>query len=356
MKIVYDNIIFARQKMGGISVVWYELISRALKDKNDLFFIDFQPTDNPMRSKLDIKPSQSRVVDSKYRKILKYFPVYYRSKEPFIFHSSYYRYCICRNAINVTTVHDFTNEYYQKGLAALKDRWIKHNAIRHSDYIICISENTRNDFFKFFPKFPKDKVFVVYNGVSDEFYPLEHIKDWKYPIAQKDYFLFVGERGGYKNFQLVVDALKEYDANLIIVGAELSQAERQELSNIKGRYHYAGRVSTDELNKLYNGAKALLYPSSYEGFGLPVVEAQRAGCHIIAMNASSIPEVIGNSKLLFEKATPCAIVEKMQQIQSQSIASEEIRLGHANSNKYDWATNYREISRIYRLALSNYSK
>ena len=351
MKLLFDNIIFASQKSGGISVVWYELLKRVLRDHPEAKFIDFTPNDNIMRELLDINPTNIIPAKKKYKKELKYLPVFYRSKEPFIFHSSYYRISAGKRAINVTTVHDFTNELYMKGLAALEDRWIKHHAIRHSDAIACISENTRKDFFKFFPNFPKNKVKVIYNGVSDTFKPIDKPEEWLYPFNPGEYILFVGARDGYKNFRLLVDALKEYDINLILTGSQLTASETSELSQIKGKYHYAGRVSEQELNILYNFAYALVYPSLYEGFGLPVIEAQKAGCPVIALKASSIPEIIGNTPLLLDESDKDLLIKKLNLLKNKQIRDSVIQEGVTNSCRFSWEKCYQGYLELYKSAL-----
>lgn len=105
----------------------------------------------------------------------------------------------------------------------------------------------------------------------------------------------------------------------MIVGAPLLAEELDFLQTELGQSNFMemGRVSNEELNCLYNGAMALLYPSEYEGFGIPVLEAQRAGCPVIAYNASSIPEIIGDTPLLLdvlsiESITKCFNVLKIK--------------------------------------------
>ncbi len=348
MKILFDNIIFARQKVGGISVVWHELIKRFIRDGADLHFIDFQPNQNPLRDSLEIPPHLLTVKNSKHKKIYKYLPVRYRCDEPFIFHSSYYRVCFGRHAINITTVHDFTNELYQKGMGALKDRWIKHNAIRHSDYIICISENTKKDFLRFFPSFPEERIRVIYNGVSKDYRPTDDFSGFRCPFPSRSFLLFVGERGGYKNFDLVVETLRRYDTNLVIAGNELSPSETESLKSIKGQYFYAGRIGNITLNQYYNQALALVYPSSYEGFGLPVAEAQRAGCPVIAYDASSIPEVIGDTPLLMKELTPAELISKIEMLSGKDILRKIIEEGKHNADRFDWEKTYEQTSDFYK--------
>lgn len=346
MKIIFDNIIFGAQKSGGISVVWYELVSRSLRDNLNVRFIDFSDNQNIMRERLGDLPNIVRSVPSRYKKYCKYLPVLCRSKEPFIFHSSFFRYCPLSNAINITTVHDFTNELFQTGSGARKERWIKDNAIRHSDYIICISENTKKDFERFYPSFPKERVKVVYNGVSDDFFISSTLR-WPFDFPKTNYVLFVGERDGYKNFELVVEALKQYQIDIVLTGKSLNDNEIRQLQKIKGRYYYAGRVSSALLNILYNNAYALVYPSLYEGFGLPVVEAQKAGCPVIATDASSIPEIIGDRTLLMETSTPESLIEELNKLQMDSIRENVVASGLENSKRFSWEKMYQKYLSLY---------
>jgi len=346
MKIVFDNIIFGGQKIGGISTVWYELISRALRDKLDVNFIDFPDNGNILREQLGKLPSVSQSIPSKYKKIVKYLPVIFRYGKPFIFHSSFFRFCSSSNAINITTIHDFTNELFQTGTGSKKERWIKNNAINHSDYIICISQNTKKDFENFYPSFPKERIRVIYNGVSDDFYVINST-EWHFMFPRNKYIIFVGNRDGYKNFNLVIDALTSYNVDLVIVGAPLTDLEREKLQQIKGEYHYAGRVSCDDLNTLYNGAIALVYPSAYEGFGLPILEAQKAGCPVIALNSSSIPEVIGNTPLLMDNPTKESICNCLDILKDQEARKSIINEGIENAKRFSWEKMYLDILSVY---------
>ena len=145
--LVIDNIIFYLQKSGGVSVVWYELISRLLVERKfSVYFIEYKRiAQNIFYNKLKILDRERIPLRLLCLRIQRFLPIKLccMQKYPFIFHSSYYRYSTNPNAINITTVHDFTYEYYNKGLAKWLHCWQKYRAIRHSDHIICISENTK---------------------------------------------------------------------------------------------------------------------------------------------------------------------------------------------------------------------
>lgn len=351
MRIVYDNIIFASQRYGGISVVWGELLRRAIWDGHDVDFVEFTPTDNLVRQNLYIPPEHIRTVPVAFRKAFKYLPVRVYGDKPFIFHSSFFRTCNNPNAVNITTVHDFTNEMFQTGSGPRKERWIKHNAIRHSDYIICISENTRKDFFRYFPNYPEDHVKVIYHGVSEDFCQLKNCGPLPFP--QDSYLLFVGAREGYKQFDIIPEVLRQSGLNLVFTGSPLSGKEKRQLSGLEDRCHYAGGVSVGDLNRLYNGAFALVYPSQYEGFGLPVIEAQRAGCPVIACDASSIPEIIGDTPLLMERPSTDRLLQKIELLKDPDIRRTVIGNGLRNSRRFSWENMYRSTLALYDAALND---
>lgn len=351
MRIVYDNIIFGTQKSGGgISVVWGELLKRALKDPRlDLSFVEFDPNSNPVRAALSIPEEKCRAIPASLRKAFKYLPVRAAGKEPFLFHSSFFRTCLNPHAINVTTVHDFTNELFQTGSGARKERRIKDRGIRRSDFIICISENTRKDFFRFYPDFPAERVRVVYNGVSEAFRPLSEVDGT--PFDKGTYLLFVGARGGYKHFDILPEVLRRSGLKLVFTGAPLGPEEKATLAGLESCCYHAGWVSDEALNRLYNGALALIYPSAYEGFGLPVVEAQKAGCPVIACNASCTPEIIGPTPLLMDESTPEALLSKLELLKDEEVRATVIRDGLKNARRFSWDRMYEEILEVYRQAL-----
>lgn len=351
MKIILDNIIFRLQKSGGISVVWYELVKHIFDNENrnlDVSFIDYI-SNNIFGSRLQIPVQKRMYLDSLIDN--RYWDVSIDLKQKFIFHSSYYR--ICRNpqAINITTVHDFTYEKYVRGLRKWLHSWQKKRAIMNSDIIICISESTKRDVLYYFPNIDSKKLRVVYNGVSEDYYvlPKECLEQDK--LFSKRYVLFVGGRGGYKNFELAAEAVSQSQFELVIVGAPLNKKEVVFLKKIFGtleRVHVMGRVSNDMLNRLYNNAFVLLYPSLYEGFGIPILEAQKAGCPVIAYASSSIPEIMGNSPLMMNSATKEAIHQCFNILENNKTRTELVNKGLENVKRFSWDKMCWEVLAIYK--------
>lgn len=308
MNVIFDNIIFSLQRFGGISVVWNELLQRAQADKElNLTELDYRN-------------------ERLYRWLERYRIPDYMAEKPSVFHSSYFRVLPQAGVHNVTTVHDLTYHFYRKGLPKAVHLWEEERALKHSEAIICISENTKRDLLTFYPWVKEETIHVIYNGVSDDFYPIKNIE-------KKGYLLFIGNSSvGYKRYDIAQEVAKR-------TGLELVAARN---------------VTSEELNKLYNEALCLLYPSDYEGFGLPILEAQKAGCPVIAQNYSSVPEVIGKGGLIVEHSSTEKIVqqmvEKVNEVQSRPMQG-IIAAGIENAKRFSWDNTYEQTKNVYRQLL-----
>lgn len=226
----------------------------------------------------------------------------------------------------------------------------KHRAISKSNFIICISENTKRDLLKFLPDINETKIRVIHNGVSDDYFPIKEREELELPFELETYMLFVGSREKYKNFELAVKAVACNRLKLVIVGAPLLAEELDFLQTELGQSNFMemGRVSNEELNCLYNGAMALLYPSEYEGFGIPVLEAQRAGCPVIAYNASSIPEIIGDTPLLLDVLSIESITKCFNVLKIKKEREDIIYKGIENAKRFTWDRMYEQVIALYK--------
>ena len=343
--IVLDNIIFSLQKVGGISIFWYNIIKRIMSENVHFKCLEYpNAITNIFRRNVTISASNISGCKQVCLPICRYLPISINYKNTCVFHSSYYRWCLNKNAKNVTTVHDFTYEYFSSGLTKNVHCWQKYSAIRHSDVIVCISENTKCDLLRFLPEIDSKKIRVIYNGVSEDYFSLPTSNRLDY----SNYVLYVGARDSYKNFRFVVESLKDTKYSLAICGKPLSNEEISLLNNHLGERRYKLFVNADNqtLNQLYNSVFCLVYPSSYEGFGIPVVEAQRAGCPVIALNASSIPEIAGETPLLLPGLESKFFLEKLHLLNNDNIRTEIIESGFVNSKRFSWekmADSYLEI-------------
>ncbi|MEZ9718570.1 glycosyltransferase family 4 protein [Vibrio cyclitrophicus] len=315
---MFDPIIFELQGGGGITVYFKNILSRINESYGDSLILDV---------------SRKRIF-KRYRDCEVNF-------DKGVFHSSYYRLPKNRKIKIVTTVHDFTYEKYITGPKRWVHCWQKYRAIKNSDIVICVSDNTAKDLMQYCPIEPK-KIRVVHNGVSEAYHPITNMRNVTNEV------LFVGARTGYKNFDLAIDALArlpEYVLS-IVGGGELTKNEVALLEScIPGRYTWLGRLSDADLNLAYNRAHALIYPSSYEGFGIPVIEAMRSGCPVVAVNVSSIPEVAGNAAILTEYSDAKLFKEALLKV--SETREELINAGLEQAAKFSWDKCFQETLQVY---------
>lgn len=359
--IVLDNIIFSLQKSGGISTLWGELLNKVIKEnKTRNSFLEYcQHNENIVRKKIDINEYQVLNKRDEFLKIERFrSPKLKDFKTKFIFCSSYYRVSSNKKAINVTIVHDFTHEQYHKGLRKRIHTRQKHNAIKKANAIICISENTKKDLLYFFPETDPSKIKIIYNGVANHFYQINKelfwidIKSELKELEEKRCILFVGSRVGYKNFDIALKtfALLSEDYHFLIIGEPLSGKEmlslKQQLN--PGSFSVFSRIDNDTLNKIYNKSFLLLYPSSYEGFGIPVVESMKAGTPVIAFNATSIPEVAGNAGILIDKLDPENIKKEILKLENKDYYQQVSAKGLLQSSKFSWDSTMQEYYEFFK--------
>lgn len=348
MKLLLDNIVFTLQRTGGISIVWQQHLHRLQADPSwNPTYLEYANS-NIQRAELDL----TNVQTMPYRQFERYRVPDVCPHEPTIFHSSYFRVLPKAGVKNVTTVHDLTYHYYRHGLAKMVHLWEEERAMRHSDHVICISENTRRDLLHHYPWLKEDGVSVVYNGVSEVYCPLATIPQVT-PFARGEYLLYVGARHvQYKRFDLALATARNARVPLVFVGEDVTAEETKLLNETLGpsMWHAVVHATASDINVLYNGALALIYPSDYEGFGLPVIEAQQAHCPVIAQRRSSIPEVGGDAVLLSDTMHPAEqMTEFVRDLLSGRISCDAIvQDGVQNAKRFSWDNTFKQTTNIYR--------
>ena len=360
MKVIYDNKAYYIQKFGVVSVVFNELQKRALKDADvHCQFVEYGEGGNSYQQSLNIPNELIIEKSSRMFELKRLLPVSVKKKEPFIFQSTYFSFCSNPNAININTVHDFIEAKVgndKKG-SLLRLAYQKY-IIGKSDVVVCISENTKRDLFDIYPSVKKENVHVIYDSASESYHLIED-KLFDLPFPSKSYLLYVGARAKRKNYHLLRNIIGQTDYNLVIVGNKLSEEEKRELENYipASRYVSLGYTEEERLNELYNCATALVYPSSYEGFGIPVLEAQQAGCPVIALSASSIPEVISKTPnecpLLMKEASEGELLSKIRLLSDKYLMAQVVAEGLENSKRFSWDKTYKEYRVLYESLISN---
>ena len=218
----------------------------------------------------------------------------------------------------------------------------KHRAIAQASAYLAISENTARDLAKLFPQISQESVRVAHCGVQGTFAPATSAEinslRTKYGIS-KPYFIVVGV-GGYKNTILFLQAFAQLHSKIgfeIVLTAQGSLLQDELRSYTSGSVVHMLRLSDEELKAAYSGAVALVYPSKYEGFGLPVLEALSCGCPVITCRNASIPEVAGEAAIYVSDADVNGLANALCDVQKPEIRRSLIAAGFEQAKKFSWS-------------------
>jgi len=238
-------------------------------------------------------------------------------------HSTAYSAPEIQNLNLVVTVHDLTYITHPQFHVRENIVFCKRNMKRAADgncHFIAVSENTKKDIMKYF-NVDADRITVVYNPVNLECFkqiPEEHTDRIlsKYNL-EKGFFLCIGSIEPRKNLKTVIEAINMYNGKekLVVIGAKgWKNSKLSSLLSKEKKIRMLGYVPQHELPAFYNGAVASIYPSIYEGFGMPVLESMACGTPVIASNNSSIPEVSGDASILLDDPTDAASIVRAMDI------------------------------------------
>jgi glycosyltransferase involved in cell wall biosynthesis len=384
MKVLFDHQIFEIQKFGGVSRYFFELMNFYRKAKDVSFDLSIQYSENeylknlqPFGDQIQSFPEyrkkcffglQFRGKDRLYAFKNRFFP----DADPFavnknitieklkrrdfdIFHATYYddffQDYIGDKPVVITVydmIHQIFPEYFIYSHYADKTKKILENA----DRIIAISETTKRDLINIYG-IEESKVKVIYLANSLCRPPEELAKEIIKKLPKK-YLLFIGNRADYKNFYFFIQSISSLllkDQNLYVVytGNKFHAAEERFISKLgltsKMVHIFA---SESELAVLYTNASAFVFPSLYEGFGLPVLEAFYCGCPLVCSNTGSLPEVAGDGAVYFDPKNVHAILESVELVLNNLETRERLVLnGFRQLTKFSWKKTALETLDLY---------
>jgi glycosyltransferase involved in cell wall biosynthesis len=262
-----------------------------------------------------------------------------REENAGIFLSTYYTYP--ENSHSILTLYDMIPELTGMDLSLAVWR-AKAKTIEKASAYFSISRSTMNDFRKIYPQYHNRKICLTYSAVSDEFrtHTAEEISDFmrRYGI-EKPYFILIGHRALYKNaiqFFRAFSLLENKSDYEILCTGGAKELEKLFLPYIKGTKCRVVFLNNMDLSIAYGGAVALMFPSQYEGFGLPILEAMRSGCPVITCRNSSIPEVAGSAAIYVDEHDVAGMKEAIIKIQRPDIRSDYINKGFENAKRFSW--------------------
>ncbi|OSM95053.1 glycosyl transferase family 1 [Lonsdalea populi] len=251
----------------------------------------------------------------------------------------------------IVTHHDVTYKRYPQSYSK-KFRLLYNTLvplmIKNSHKLITVSEFSKLELGKYYHVDPH-KIAVVYNAVSGKFSGNDKVSA---DVGRDAYLLAVSSPNYHKNFHSLIEAFSQLDnkdITLKVVGGGSGSFKKQSyLQNFdESRIQFVGRVSDDGLLELYRNAIAFIFPSLYEGFGIPPLEAQACGCPVVSSQAASMPEVLGDSATFFSPLDIHDMSEKIASVLSDpDLRSSLIQNGYENIQRFSWNKSAEQLSHI----------
>jgi glycosyltransferase involved in cell wall biosynthesis len=258
----------------------------------------------------------------------------------------------------ISTLHDIIYALYPQTCSFSFRLWYRiliPCVLKSSLFIITVSEFSKREISNYF-KYPPEKIQVIYNAVDKRFKANKE----KNQIS-KPYLLSVSSINYHKNYSRMIDAFfnlyksDKSDVELIIIGGTNQCFSKQSYGLDKNvPISFLGRVNDTELIILYQNAEAFIFPSLYEGFGIPLLEAQACGCPVISSNTASMPEVLGDSAVYFNPTDSSEMKNAMNLIiHNKQLQDSLINKGFLNISRFSWDES---ANKLYNTILDILSK
>lgn len=369
IRVLYDHQIFDLQKFGGISRYFAEIISNINEDEAEteiaLRFSDNFHLYEKRLNKEILKKEKKNIPNRLCKKIFhskktlrNYFSAtneansiqQIKTGNYDIFHPTYYDTYFLDSIGNkpyVVTVHDMIHELYLDYDPVILQ---KREIIKQASHIIAVSEHTKKDVMELL-SIPEEKITVIYHG-SPQLYD-----DGEEYTGKERYILFVGNRLNYKNFKFTVyaiaDTLKNEDIYMLCTSQPFGYEEQKFLEGMgiadKVKYCDLQKIS---LKSLYRNALAFIYPSIYEGFGIPILEAWSQNCPVLTANASCFPEIGGDAVLYFNPKSKKEIENALRRIANDAELRKNLtEKGRIRNSLFTWEKSAKETLDVYKKVL-----
>jgi glycosyltransferase involved in cell wall biosynthesis len=280
-----------------------------------------------------------------------------------LFHPTYYDPYFLDHLGNkpfVLTIYDMIHEVFPEYFPP-EDHTSDHKKLLASRaaVVIAISESTKNDLVKLL-HLPQEKVRVIYLGNSIDIRQIEHQPPARQADLPHRYLLFTGNRAMYKNFYFLLRALTDIfqedpSLHLVCNGPQFTRHEQHYIEHLDltGRVHYSATPTDQELIGLYQHAQAFIFPSLYEGFGMPVLEAFACGCPAVLSKTSSLLEIGGDAAMYFAPKDQESIHAAVRQVLSdQGLRQELIERGRQRVLEFSWNRTAQETGHVYQHILN----
>lgn len=367
MKILYDHQIFSSQQYGGISRYFYELIkafdcAESIQTKTSLLVSNNHYIANQRYINYrNFLPNRYFIGKSRLFNLFNQFNSILALKKHYfdLFHPTYYDPYFLKHLGHkpfVLTVYDMIHEKF-RGTFSKRDKTTNHKKllVEKASKIITISKSTKRDLIDILGT-DESKIEVIYLGNSMQFDEAMEL-DVELPMK---YILFVGSRGGYKNFDLFFEAvskLLQKDRTLSLVCAGGGQFTATQLALFKAlginNQLFQYNLSDNRLAFFYKNAQLFVFPSLYEGFGIPILEAFACGCPLACSHTSSLPEIAGEGANYFDPYSVASMRETIHQLLgNQPLRTQLINNGTARLKAFSWGKTALETQKVYEKVLS----
>lgn len=340
------NARFLTQKVTGVQRFAIEISKELSKIRDDCIFLvpsAASVVDKTLFEKLNIKEVRGK--EGHYWEQIT-LPMYLRRENnPLLLNLTNTAPCFYKNQI--VTHHDVTYKKFPQSFSfsfRVIYNLLPRFFLKNSHYIITVSEFSKEEISNIY-NINKDKIQVVYNAVGNHL--LECINDKKIGSESDKFFLSVSSPAYHKNFHGLVNAFTKSDLNckLKIVG-DLNKVFSTKMDTVDDdRVVYLGRIDDHELFTLYKNAEAFLFPSFYEGFGIPPLEAQACGCPVISSDRASMREILQDSVMYFNPYDEDSIITSIKSLMcDQELKNKLKESGYINIQRFSWEESAKKIN------------